>query len=96
MTTEQSCANLLPTQDSSTTSVPPAAKYGIPPAKFESMKPEFQARAMFDNYANDTLRANKQVKFYKRLKNYWFLITTVFVYVWGRALFYDKSYSNNC
>ena len=55
-----------------------------------------QRQAMFDNYASETLRATKQVKFYKRLKQYWFLCTTVLVYVWARALFYDKSYANNC
>ena len=60
------------------------------------MRPEFQAKAMFDNYAEHTLKAAREVRFYKRLKTFWFLITTTLVYVWTRAYLYDKSYSNNC
>ena len=67
-----------------------------PPVRVETMRPEFQAKAMFDNYAEHTLKASREVRFYKRLKTFWLLLTTVLVYVWARAYFYDKSYRNNC
>lgn len=62
----------------------------------ETMQQEFRSKAMFDNYAEHTLKAVNEVRFYKRLKSFWFLTTTVLCYVWIRAYFFDKSYRNDC
>ena len=51
---------------------------------------------MFDNYAEETLKAANEVGLYKKLKIAWFVLTTILVYVWCRALFYDRSHANIC
>ena len=81
-----------PDKDSTST----YSSHSKPVGKIETMRPEFQAKAMIDNYADHTLKAAREVRFYKRIKTFWFLITTTLVYVWTRAYFYDKSYRNNC
>ena len=56
----------------------PEAKpeYGKVPMKKETMKNEFRSSAMFDNYAEDTLKAANEVGLYKKLKMAWFVWCT--------------------
>ena len=53
-------------------------------------------KAIFDNYPEDTLQATRSVKTYRKFRLFWFAMTTILVYVWARAYFYDKSHQNNC